>query len=93
MACIGQRHSVGQPREEHQEREQRRAETVFALSTSFQGIDRPKGDPRKIAVQHSTSSLWSAMAKAGFSTFALLREQDLGHHALVLVVQQMTMEY
>jgi hypothetical protein len=28
-----------------------------------------------------------------FSTFALLREQDLGHHALVLVIQQMTMEY
>jgi hypothetical protein len=33
------------------------------------------------------------MAKVEFSAFALLREQDLGHHALVLVIQQMTMEY
>ena len=32
------------------------------------------------------------MAKVEF-TFALLREQDLGHHSLVLVIQQMTMEY
>jgi hypothetical protein len=47
----------------------------------------------KIAVQHSTSSLCSEMAKAGNSTFALLREQDLRHHALVLVIQQMTMEH
>ena len=52
-----------------------------------------KGDLRKIAVQHSTMSLWSATARVEFSTFALLREQDLGHHALVLVIQQMTMEY
>ena len=50
-------------------------------------------DLRKIAMQHSTMSLYSAMARVEFSTFTLLREQDLGHHALVLVIQQMTMEY
>jgi hypothetical protein len=51
------------------------------------------GDLRKIAEQHSTTSLCSAITKAEFSAFGLLCEQDLGHHALVLVIQQMTMEY
>src|SRR5258706_9528129 len=33
------------------------------------------------------------MTKVEFSTFALFREQDLGHHAFILVIQQMAVKY
>jgi hypothetical protein len=43
---------------------------------------------------HSLVSTWKqSECQAGQPTFSLFREQDLGHHALVLVIQQMTMEY